>query len=156
MDRVPIGSPVLIEGPYGRLTTDVCRGQGVTLIASGIGITPLRALLEELDGRSGPVNVIYRTSEGEEMIFASELEHFSRERGVQVIHLPGSRARGHSWLPAKSEHIADHAALRHLVPDIAKHDVFVCGPSRWMDSVVTAASRAGVPDAQIHLERFDW
>jgi len=156
MDRVPIGSRVLIEGPYGRLTADVCRGSGVTLVASGIGITPLRALLEELGPRPGGVNVIYRTSEGEDMIFAKELDFFAKEHGVRVVHLPGGRARRSSWLPSKSEHIADHAALLHLVPDIASHDVFVCGPNPWMDSVVTAASRCGVPDDQIHLERFDW
>jgi ferredoxin-NADP reductase len=46
--------------------------------------------------------------------------------------------------------------LRHLVPDIAEHDVFVCGQDAWTDAVVTSARRAGVPTEHIHTERFAW
>jgi predicted ferric reductase len=40
------GMRVMVEGPYGRLTGAVRRRRHLTFIASGIGITPLRALLE--------------------------------------------------------------------------------------------------------------
>ena len=46
------GTRVLIEGPYGRLHAGVRTRRKVTLLAGGIGVTPLRALLEELD--AGP------------------------------------------------------------------------------------------------------
>jgi ferredoxin-NADP reductase len=46
--------------------------------------------------------------------------------------------------------------LRHLVPDIGEHDVFVCGQGAWTDAVVTSARRAGVPTEHIHTERFAW
>ena len=50
------------KGPYGALTTDRRTRSKVTLLASGIGITPLRALLEELPrghhaGLPGPPGV---------------------------------------------------------------------------------------------------
>ncbi len=52
LTRVPIGTRVMVEGPYGILT-DVKRTKpGVLLIAGGIGITPLRALLEGAAGAS--------------------------------------------------------------------------------------------------------
>ena len=42
------GTRVVIEGPYGRLHAGVRTRQKVTLMASGIGISPLRALLDDL------------------------------------------------------------------------------------------------------------
>ncbi len=47
------GTKVLVEGPYGRLIPAVRTRRKVTLMASGIGITPIRALLEELDYAPG-------------------------------------------------------------------------------------------------------
>ena len=43
---------------------------------------------------------------------------------------------------------------RHLVPDLADHDVYVCGNPQWMDRVEEAALAGGVPEANIHVERF--
>jgi ferredoxin-NADP reductase len=47
-------------------------------------------------------------------------------------------------------------AMRWLVPDLTAHDVFVCGPSAWMESVEATLRHAGVPDSQIHSEQFAW
>jgi ferredoxin-NADP reductase len=46
--------------------------------------------------------------------------------------------------------------LRHLVPDIAEREVFVCGPDAWMDAALTAAQQAGVPVERLHAEHFAW
>jgi ferredoxin-NADP reductase len=73
---------------------------------------------------------------------------------VQVLYLIGPRGRDGSWLPAGWGDDAD--ALRRLVPDIADHDVFTCGPDAWMAAVSLAARGAGVPAERIHLERFSW
>ena len=53
-------------------------------------------------------------------------------------------------------HLADGEALRVLVPDIAGHDVYVCGPDPWMDAAERAVREAGVPADRIHTERFSW
>ncbi len=53
LGTVPVGTRVVFEGPFGRLTDSVRRRRKMTMIASGIGITPLRALLEEADYRPG-------------------------------------------------------------------------------------------------------
>src|SRR5581483_4605016 len=155
--RLKPGTRVLIEGPYGRLTGEARRGRGVTLVASGIGITPLRALLEEFDEPPGTVTLIYRGSTPDEFIFRDELDRLAAARGVRVFYAPGRRARSRrSWLPEEAARLSDVEALRRLVPGIAAQDVFVCGPQPWMDAVRTAAAGAGVPAERIHLERFDW
>ncbi len=52
------GTRVLIEGPYGRCTTECAPAARCSCWAAGIGITPMRALLEELDQAPGDVTVV--------------------------------------------------------------------------------------------------
>lgn len=145
---------MLIEGPYGRLTAARRTAARVTMIASGIGITPLRTLLEELPYAPGEATLLYRARSAEDLVFRQELERLAAVRGLRVEYLLGPRGRTGSWLPAGFGD--DAKALRELVPDIEQHDVFVCGPDEWMQTVVRAARQAGVPAERIHLERFTW
>jgi predicted ferric reductase len=157
--RLRPGTRALIEGPYGRLTSDVSTRRRVTLLASGIGITPLRALLDDLAhaGRApGDLTLIYRVRDDSEIVFRHELDEFARTRGVRVYYVAGPRARPSSWLPAQAGHLTDRDALTQLVPDVAEQDVYICGADGWMDAAVAAATEAGVPAQRIHLERFTW
>jgi NAD(P)H-flavin reductase len=54
------GTKVAIEGPYGRLTGERRVTGKVAMFACGIGITPLRALLEELAYEPGDAVLVYR------------------------------------------------------------------------------------------------
>lgn len=145
------GTRVAIEGPYGALTAERRRRHRVTLIAAGIGITPLRALLEELPRHT---TLIYRARDESELVLRSELEAMAQARKHRVLYLLGRRAGDGSWLPQGWAHVGEAGALRHLVPDIAHQDVYVCGPEAWTDAVTDALADAGVPAGQIHVERF--
>ncbi|MFG1950928.1 ferric reductase-like transmembrane domain-containing protein [Micromonospora sp. NPDC048830] len=150
------GTRVLIEGPYGRLTGEHWRGGGVTMLACGVGITPLLALLWELPYAPGRAVLLYRARTPQELAFRAELDRLAAERGVVVHHLVGPRADRSSWLPRHAAGLTDVEALRRLSPDIAGHDVFLCGPDGWVDAAQAATRAAGVPDEHIHHERFAW
>jgi predicted ferric reductase len=154
--RLRRGTRAVVEGPYGALTADVRTAPRVTLLASGIGVTPLRALFEELDYAPGEAVLIYRASTEADFLFRDELDQIAKVRGARVIYLPGHRASRPSWLPAQYAHLRDHVALLRLVPEIANSDVFICGSDPWIDAAHDAARRAGVPMRQIHQERFAW
>jgi ferredoxin-NADP reductase len=69
----------------------------------------------------------------------------------------GRRASSrHSWLPQHAAHLGDVEALRQLVPDVANHDVFICGSPGWMDAAERAVFNAGVPVEHVHIERFTY
>ena len=148
------GTRVLFEGPYGRFTGDARRCARITLIACGIGITPIRALLEAEHYRPGDATLIYRARRPEDFAFQGEIDAIAATRGVNTIFLPGSRGPRGSWLP--DGHGDPLASLTGMVPHLTRSDVFVCGPERWMESVVTTLYDAEVPDGQIHVERFWW
>ncbi len=148
------GTRVLIEGPYGALTGQRRRAAAVTMLASGIGVTPLRALLEELRYRPGHATLIYRARTAADFTFRDELDRLARQRGIRLFLLPGPRADADSWAPAGAGRDVD--LLHRLAPDLRRTDVYVCGPPLWMAAVLRAARALGVPEQQLHTEQFAW
>lgn len=151
------GTKVLFEGPYGRLHEGVRTRRKVLLMASGIGITPMRALFESMDQRPGDVTLVYRVRSDQDRIFVDELSNLAASRRAKFFVVTGRRASNRpSWLPQHAAHLGDVEALRQLVPDVAKHDVFICGSPGWMDAAEQAVVAAGVPSEHVHLERFTY
>jgi len=151
------GTKVAIEGPYGRLTGDRRVTAKVAMIACGIGITPLRALLEELSYDPGDAVLVYRARDLDDLVFRDELDQLARRRGITVHYVLGRRIRNRaSWLPESAEAWTDEQALLSLVPAITEYDVYVCGPDLWMDALCAAALAVGVPSNQLHQERLSW
>jgi predicted ferric reductase len=157
LDQLHRGARVLVEGPYGRLHAGVRSRDKVLMMASGIGVTPMRALLEGLPQRPGDVVLVYRVHSSADVLFRDELASLAAERGARVVTVPGPRIRSRdSWLPVSAEHLDDVEALRHLVPDVAERDVFLCGNAQWMEHARAAAVGAGARPERIHVERFVW
>lgn len=156
------GTRVLVEGPYGTFTTDRRTRRRVLLVAAGIGITPVRAIAEELAGspgmRDGDVTVLYRGGDMSSLALRGELEQLAATTPVQLQLLVGAVVSG-SWLPpqlAGRTAAQDAESLAQLVPRLRDHDVYVCGPPGWMDLVRQSLRLAGVPADQVHDERFGW
>jgi predicted ferric reductase len=138
---LPVGTRAVTEGPFGVFTSDAKLRDKTLLIAGGIGITPIRALLDELDGDT---IVLYRVIEADEAVFADELGR-GRAR-VELVVGDHADEAGRDLL--SPEH------LRELVPDITERDVFVSGPPGMVDVIESNVRRAGVPRRQVHSERF--
>jgi predicted ferric reductase len=143
------GTRVALEGPYGTLTGARRTRQRVLLVAGGIGITPLRALLESLPGRPGDLTLIYRASREADLVFREELDALAAHRGAAVHYLVGRR--GTRAMPRDP---LDADGLRALVPDVRNRDVYLCGPTPLMESVRASLKALAVPASQVHLERF--
>jgi predicted ferric reductase len=151
------GTRVAFEGPYGRLHEGVRTRAKVLLMASGIGVTPMRALFEDLGQGPGDVTLIYRTHSQDDRLLVDELTALAKTRGARFFVVAGPRATGRpSWLPQHAAHLGDVQALRQLVPDIGGHDVYICGSPGWMDAAEAAATGAGVPPENVHIERFTY
>jgi predicted ferric reductase len=154
------GTFVLAEGPYGAFTTRARVRRKVLLVAAGIGVTPVRSLLEELvtQGRAAPgdVTLLYRADDVDRLPLHAELDRLAASGGHRLHVLAGPPVPG-SLLPAGAGGTgSDAERLARLVPAVADHEVFVCGPAPWMSLVHKAVRRAGVPATHIHDERFSW
>jgi predicted ferric reductase len=146
--RLAPGTRVLAEGPYGAFTDEARSRDKVLLIAGGIGITPLRALLEGIP-LGVHVALLYRCRRPGEVIFRSELEQLVRWRGGSVRYLHEARGDPRDpWRPLGP------ATIRWLVPDVATRDVYLCGPPGLLEDARRSLRTLGVPEAQIHCEQF--
>jgi predicted ferric reductase len=143
------GTRVMLEGPYGALTGGRRTRQKVLLVGAGVGITPLRALLEALPGRPGDIALVYRSPRQEDLVFRAELERIAAARGSPVHYVVGRRGA-----PGVDREPLSPRALAGMVPDLLERDVYLCGPLAMMDEVAGGLRSAGVQPAQIHLERF--
>ena len=127
------GTRVWVEGPYGAFTHHAQSTGRVALIAAGVGITPMRAMLEDLPA-SVDVAVVVRASSSEDLVHRDEIAALVAERGGRAFTVLGPRHKAR----------LDARALRHLVPDLGQRDVYICGPSGFSQSVVSAARQLGV------------
>ncbi|MET7458683.1 ferredoxin reductase family protein [Streptomyces sp. NPDC005574] len=140
------GTRVWAEGPYGSLTGSRRSRDKVLLIAGGVGITPMRTLFETLPGAAGDITLLYRARSTQDLALWDELEKIASERGARLLREVNGPKGEQPDLSAES--------LKLKIPDIANHDVFMCGPPGFAQSVYGALRGAGVPDRRIHSESF--
>ena len=143
------GTRAVTEGPYGALTGSARRKRKVLLIAGGVGITPLRALLESLPAAPGDLTLIYRVSSLRDVVFRRELEEIAARRGAKVWFVAGRRAE-------LDDNPLSGGELTLRVPGLIDHDVYLCGPPGLTAAVTRALTDAGVRRRQIHHESFEF
>ncbi|MGV9311922.1 ferredoxin reductase family protein [Streptomyces sp. NPDC003691] len=139
--HVEPGTRVFAEGPYGAFTTLHRTCPDAVLIAGGVGVTPIRALLEDLPGHAV---VLYRVGSDKDAVLYQELRELALARGAELHLITG---------PIAPDPLAPQA-LAGLVPDIAGRDVYVCGPPGMTSAVRRTLRELGVPRRQVHFERF--
>jgi ferredoxin-NADP reductase len=115
------------------------------LLAGGVGITPLRALLPDLAATTS-VCLIYRARSDEQVLFRDELDRLVAARPGCVHYLVGPRASGRNRLGP--------ADLTALCPTIRDREVYLCGPPGFTDRVRRSLRELGVPAARLHAETF--
>ncbi|MFZ7087963.1 ferredoxin reductase family protein [Curtobacterium sp. RRHDQ10] len=154
LGRIRPGAAVSLEGPYGLFTTRARTAPYLALIASGIGVTPVRSLLEDTDLRPGEATVLLRGSDADQQYLWPEVADLAERSGSTLFGMVGPRARSRdSWMT--EEDLRRGVSLHSAFPHLLHSDVYVCGPRAWSDLVVEEARRAGVPEHQIHQERFE-
>jgi predicted ferric reductase len=141
--RLQPGTRVAIEGPYGAFTSHARSGDRVLLLGAGVGVTPLRALLEDLPPGTDVV-VVVRASTIHDLVHRREIAALVKQRGGRLHEIVGPR---HTVA-------FDARALRRSVPDIAIRDVYVCGPAEFSSMVTDAAASLGMAPEQVHTEAF--
>ena len=146
---LPVGSRVAVEGPYGVTTSDVFHERKALFIIGGVGVTPARAMLEDLPRGSDPI-VLYRARKPSELVHVDELRALTERIGGQVLTLVGPTSA-----------LADRdpfgpARLTSLIPQLTDRIAVVCGPERLVHAARAGLRAAGMPDQQIHYERVWW
>jgi ferredoxin-NADP reductase len=143
--RLKPGTPVVVEGPFGAFTEEARTRPKALFIGGGIGITPVRALIEKTNADAV---VLYRVVNSADVVFADELDRLEQERGIKIHYVVGDHAA------AGGERLLSPEHLRELVPDLDDREVYLCGPPAMVDAVDRNLHAAGISRRHLHVERF--
>ena len=154
LGNVPIGTVAHLDGPHGSFTPDRFPAPGYVLISGGIGLAPLLSMIRTLRDRGDPrpVLLIHGEKRLEDVPYLGELRALEREMPLDLVLSLEEPPEG--WDGERG--FIDEAMLRRLWPDERfRRTVFVCGPNPMISAVESALRRIGVPDEDVHAERFD-
>jgi ferredoxin-NADP reductase len=133
------GDPVQITAPRGHFLLD--RERPAAMIASGIGVTPFRSMLEALADENAALSgaIVHATHGPIDVPFRDELEALARRTGLRL-----SRENGP----------VDEVRLRALASEIAAPVWYIAGPVEDVKHVRELLGSIGVGKEDIRLEAF--
>lgn len=151
LQRINPGVPVMIDGPHGDFTLARTSDRPLLFIAGGIGITPLRAMLESLPENAPPPVLLYAARSRANLALRIELEQILSRVGGRMYCILSDEATEGFY-----HGVIDKSLISKLVPDVISRDIILCGPPEMMRNVKTALERVGVNQKNIHTERFSF
>lgn len=127
-DHVREGETVGIRGPLGKgFPVDLFRGKDVLMVAGGLGMVPLRGLLQyliDLRHEFGRVMLLYGARSPDQVLFRDELQSIGR-MGDADIELTVDRTQGMDW----QGHVGVVTELMDTIElDVARTWAVACGP----------------------------
>ena len=146
---LPTGTRVIVEGPFGANTPQAIADRKVLFIVGGIGVAPVKAMLERLDRRHKPI-VLYRAHRHDDLVYANELRGMARDLGGELMTLVGPTATLAVRDPFSGK------VLSKAIPDLADRVAVLCGPERLLWAGRAGLREAGVAAEDIHFEQPWW
>jgi len=158
--RLEVGASVGIRGPFGRgFPLESFAGRDVLMVAGGLGMAPLRSLLQALleqSERAGEIVLLYGSHDPATLLFRGELEGLASAGRIQV-RFSVDFAEGLPWSP--DGYVCRIGLVTELLRDLtfvpAATVAAVCGPPALYGCVLEELARLGINPTQIFatLER---
>lgn len=156
LQRVPLGTEVRIEGPFGHFRLHHAARPAV-LLAGGIGITPFRSILVEAIGTS---SLPYRTvlfhanrTPGDAP-FAEEFLALERA-DRNLTYVPTMTAMDGLAQPWDGEHgRIDAAMLERYLSGLSAPIYYIAGPAGMVQAMHAMLVASGVDEDDIRTEEF--
>lgn len=139
--ELPVGKWIeisIVEGDF--VLSDPSKEH--VFIAGGIGITPFRSIIAQLNHEKKPINItLLYANHDENIVFKDEFEKIAKNNPNFKIHYILS-----------PEHI-DPAKVKEFVPNINKPIFYVSGPEPMVEDLIEMLKKMGISDSKI---KGDW
>jgi ferredoxin-NADP reductase len=149
-----LGERCQIDGPHGFFTREQARALPAVLVATGTGVCPFRAMLQdELRDADGPrIELLFGCRTEQDILFREELETWARRHERFRLHVTLSRP-SLGWL-GLSGYVQLH--LAQLIDTSNRPHVYVCGLTKMVSEVRRVLKdQLGYDRRLIHSERYD-
>jgi ferredoxin-NADP reductase len=155
VDELRPGDQLELRGPIGGyFTWDGTQEGPLLLIAGGSGVVPLMAMLRHraATGSSVPTRLLYSARTLDEVIYREELVRLAKDDALDVTYTL-TRAQPPDWSGYGRR--IDEAMLAKVAwaPD-QRPLVYVCGPTRLVETVASTLVALGHEPARVRTERF--
>ncbi|WP_199255995.1 2Fe-2S iron-sulfur cluster-binding protein [Mycolicibacterium mengxianglii] len=156
-DGIGVGDELMLTGPYGTSTLKDGHVLPVVCIAGGAGMAPVLSILRHMSETSSPraVRFYYGARTREDLFYLDEIA----EIGKGLAHFEFVACLSESVggaVPAtvavEEGNVTDVVA-RHE-GDIAKTEVYMCGPPPMVDAALALLEDHSVPSDQIFYDKF--
>lgn len=160
-DAVQVGDLIEARAPAGAFTIDTRAERPAVLLAGGIGITPMLAMLRHVvyEGarkqRVRPTWLFHAARTSAERPFAAEIDAlvdggFGAVKLVRVLSDPSDAAEGADYDAAGR---IDMALLTRFLP-FNDYDFYICGPQAFTQALYDGLRARNIADSRIHAEAF--
>ena len=149
LPQIKIGTPIFLDEPLGTFTFRSAKTNKFLFIAGGVGITPIRSLIEQLSVLKKDIVLLY-SNKTTDIIFKQELDNLAKQYLFKLIYIVTEDTK---YKGEKGR--IDEEKIQRLVPDLKKRDVYLCGPVPMMEALLKSLKELGVKHNVIHYERFD-
>jgi ferredoxin-NADP reductase len=147
------GDQMEVRGPIGNwFTWAPGDGGPLLLIAGGSGVVPLRAILRQRQhsGSTVPARLLYSSRSLEDVIYRQELDQY---RGTADVRYTLTRRQPPGW-DGFSGRVDDAMLSRIAWPASQRPLTFICGPTRFVESVAGLLVARHYPETRVKTERF--
>ncbi|MFZ1975651.1 MAG: FAD-dependent oxidoreductase [Candidatus Acidiferrales bacterium] len=156
LNSLPLGTELLLQGPFGWMTLPRNSTRPAVLLAGGIGITPFRSLVwseaESLSARR--ILLFYSVRVPEEAAFLEELremvQHNKRYKLICTVTQPEKSRM--AWLGETGR--ISMQMLSKWIPDLSVPIYYIAGPPGMVTGVRQMLIGAGVAEEDIRAEEF--
>jgi ferredoxin-NADP reductase len=156
LDELRIGDTIELRGPIGGYFTWSPGGGGpLMLIAGGSGIAPLMSMLRTRAPASSrsPARLLYSSRSERHIIYRRELDRMQdADDGFILTHTLTRKAMD-GWTGERGR-IGRAMLTRRTFAPRERPDVFVCGPTPFVDAIADHLVAIGHEESRIRTERF--
>lgn len=154
-DDLEVGQPLELRGPVGGWFVWRDAPPPVLLVAGGSGIVPLMAMIRargDVRGRQ-PFRLIYSVRTPQDVLYAGELARRVRDDAGLDVRFVYTRKAPDGWPDPPGRLTVATLNTYGWPPDFAP-DVFVCGPTSFVEAAADILVALGHDPKKIRTERF--
>jgi propane monooxygenase reductase component len=153
--EIEAGDELELTGPYGVFTLRATSTRRLLFIGGGAGMAPILSLLRSLAdaGNVLPAVYYYGARRPEDLFHLEELEGLcERLPDFRFVPALSETESGENGWTGETGLITD--VVDRLEGDVSEVEAYVCGPPPMVEAAMALLERKGVPEAQIHFDKF--